>query len=74
MSSADPHQIAKALAKRDKEASTCPADKQHLGDKDCPKCGASSAGPCWIKHNADGAFVEAVRASIGQDKQGVSNG
>lgn len=60
----DPNQIAAALAERDKAAKTCPADKTWLGDKDCPKCGSTSAGPCWIKHNADGAFVETVRAII----------
>lgn len=66
----DPHQIVSALAERDKKASICPADKRHLGDKDCPKCGSSSAGPCWVKHNADAAFVEAVRAIIERDSNG----
>ncbi len=56
--------LVDALAIRDKAVAPCPADKRSLGDKDCPKCGSSSAGPCWLKVSADSTFVDSVRAAL----------
>ena len=43
-----------ALAeKRAQAQKSCPADTQHLGDKDCPICGASSSQSCALKSLAD---------------------
>lgn len=53
-----------ALAIRDKSTEPCPADKRHLGDKLCPKCGSSSAGPCWLKVSADSTFVDSAREAL----------
>ena len=53
-----------ALAIRDKSTEPCPADKHHLGDKRCPKCGSSSVGPCWLKVSADSTFVDSAREAL----------
>lgn len=56
--------IAAALAERKSRLDGCPARKAHLGDKPCPKCQATTAGPCWLNVEADAAFVDAIKEIV----------
>lgn len=53
--------IKAALAKRKAELDRCPVRKGGFGDKPCPECKATTAGPCWINIGADAAFVDAIK-------------
>lgn len=57
--------IEEALAERKVKLDTCPFRSQRQRDPEpdqpCPKCRATSAGPCWINVEADAAFVDAIK-------------
>jgi len=50
-----------ALAARKRELDQCPARKRSMGDTPCPKCGATTAGPCWLNVSADATLVDVVK-------------
>ncbi len=54
--------IRAALDERKAKLDQCPANKRSLGDEPCPKCHATTAGPCWLNVEADAAFVDAMKA------------
>lgn len=54
-----------ALAERE-----CPANKTHLGDKRCPKCGASSNEGCGPGNQAAWETVQAARAYLKDQEHG----
>lgn len=56
--------INDALAARKSVLDGCPANKAHLGDKPCPKCGAGTSGPCWEGVRADAIFVDSIKELI----------
>lgn len=56
-----PDKIVAALDEREAKLGQCPARLKSLGDKACPRCGATVAGPCWINVEADAAFVDAMK-------------
>ena len=56
--------IKVALAERKAKLDQCPARKGHLGDKLCPKCRATTAGPCWLNVEADAAFVDEIKELV----------
>jgi hypothetical protein len=53
-----------ALAERKAKLDLCPANKRSLGGKPCPRCSATTAGPCWIGVEADAALVDAVKEIV----------
>lgn len=58
--------IEAALAERKTKLSECPfrSDGRHREppmDQPCPKCRATTSGPCWINVEADAAFVDAIK-------------
>lgn len=53
--------IRAALEERKAKLDQCPARKRSLGDKPCPKCGATTSGPCWVNVEADAAFIDAMK-------------
>lgn len=62
--------ITAALAERKSKLGTCPINNgspihEYL-DERCPKCGATSAGPCWVNVEADAAFVDAIKEVAAQ--------
>lgn len=58
--------LQEALAARRRELDLCPARKGGMGDKPCPKCGATTAGPCWLNVAADATVVDVVKELTGQ--------
>ena len=53
-----------AMAAYDATIKACPANKQFLGDKLCPKCGAGPSEGCRRQISATFAVTEAARAAL----------
>lgn len=66
--------MRKALEARDKAAGQCPVNHperfplKELGGKECSKCGATTAGPCWTALHADSTFIKIARTALGETK------
>jgi ribosomal protein L37AE/L43A len=56
--------IVAALDVREDALNACPARRRSLGDVECPKCGATTRGPCWENVAADAAFVDAIKELV----------
>jgi hypothetical protein len=57
-------EIAASLAEYDAVVAACPANRQHLGEKPCPKCGSERNEGCREENRAAYAFIAAVRAAL----------
>lgn len=55
-----------ALAEYDAVSAACPANKQFLGEKLCPKCGAGPSEGCREDARAAYRFIQSVRTIIGE--------
>lgn len=58
-------EIDAALAARREKLATCPVRKTAFFEKSCPKCKATTKGPCWVNVEADAAFVDAIKEIAG---------
>jgi len=56
--------IRQALAARKAVFDACPAQKQFLGDRACPTCGATSKEPCREGVRADAIFVHTIKELV----------
>jgi ribosomal protein L37AE/L43A len=63
MSTAE-QRIVDALADRKAKLDQCPVRRRTIGDHPCPKCKATTAGPCWLNVEADAAFVDAMKEIV----------
>ena len=58
-------EVAQALAEYDAVVAACPANRQHLGEKPCPKCKATWDEGCWEEARAAYALIHRVRQHLG---------
>ena len=58
--------VAEALDVRDGVVKSCPVNKpgSRVGEDECPQCGSSTSGPCWLTVSADSALERAVREAV----------
>jgi tRNA G26 N,N-dimethylase Trm1 len=58
--------IKVALEERKAKLRDCPIRRRRPPpvDQPCPKCRATTAGPCWLNVEADAAFVDAMKELI----------
>lgn len=67
-------QIALGLAAIDVEVNACPANKQFLGDRPCPKCRAERDEGCRREGVATNRFVQDMRAALSTLTAGEGGG
>ncbi len=53
--------VLAAIAEYDAVVRDCPANRYHLGDQKCPKCGAMASDDCWPSNRAADRFVRAIK-------------
>lgn len=58
--------LADCLARYDEVVKACPANKTFLGERPCPKCGASSQEGCREENRAAFSFISNARATLAE--------